>query len=340
MQNHRYILEPYKTMRSRYHCPACNSKEKTFARYIDTETGQYLADNVGRCNRESNCGYHYSPKQYFTDNPTHKNTSYLPFVRPETLRTANERTEQTPSFIDKDIFQSSLTGYDLNIFANYLTGLFGAETTRQIIDRYKIGTSKHWKGATVFYQIDISGNVRAGKIMLYDQTGHRVKEPFNYVTWVHKALQIEPYCLNQCLFGEHLLQGNTLPVAIVESEKTACICSIYFPKFIWVACGQLQGLTAAKCKVLAGRQVLLFPDLKGFDKWEQKAKELQSILPDVRFVPSDYLERNASEADRAKGLDLADYLIKFDVSDFRWVVIEKHDRLKQPPRARQWRSNT
>ena len=175
--------------------------------------------------------------------------------------------------------------------------------------------------------------------MLYDQTGHRVKEPFNYITWVHTVLKIEPYNLNQCLFGEHLLNGGTLPVAIVESEKTVCIASIYLPQFIWLACGQLQGLNADNCKVLSGRTVLLFPDLKGFDKWQQKAKELESQIPDVRFVVSDYLEKNASEVDKAKGLDLADYLIQFDVSDFRLDVPEKPDNEQPAAAISDWQLN-
>ena len=29
----------------------------------------YISDNVGVCNRIDKCGYHYTPKQYFTDNP-------------------------------------------------------------------------------------------------------------------------------------------------------------------------------------------------------------------------------------------------------------------------------
>ena len=39
-------------------------------RYIDTEnSNQYIADNVGKCNHLDKCGYHYTPKQYFEDNP-------------------------------------------------------------------------------------------------------------------------------------------------------------------------------------------------------------------------------------------------------------------------------
>ena len=45
--------------------------------YIDTENNnQYLSERVGKCNRLDKCGYHYTPKQYFTDNP-HKRDKYL-----------------------------------------------------------------------------------------------------------------------------------------------------------------------------------------------------------------------------------------------------------------------
>ena len=67
MNEHRYILEPYTGMKSRYFCPGCNQKAKTFVRYIDTVTGEHLPSIVGRCNSESFCGYHYTPSQYFQD---------------------------------------------------------------------------------------------------------------------------------------------------------------------------------------------------------------------------------------------------------------------------------
>ena len=68
---HRYELEKYKGIRSRYECPACHRK-RVFARYVDTWTGKYLSPDVGRCNREDNCGYHYTPKEYFHDHPEKK----------------------------------------------------------------------------------------------------------------------------------------------------------------------------------------------------------------------------------------------------------------------------
>ena len=76
MNTYRYILERYRGLSTRYTCPQCGRKH-TFTRYIDTENNnQYISDNVGKCNRLDKCGYHYTPKQYFTDN-LHKRDRYL-----------------------------------------------------------------------------------------------------------------------------------------------------------------------------------------------------------------------------------------------------------------------
>ena len=38
--------------------------------YIDTENNNnYLSERVGKCNRLDKCGYHYTPREYFADNP-------------------------------------------------------------------------------------------------------------------------------------------------------------------------------------------------------------------------------------------------------------------------------
>ena len=311
MNAHQYILEPYKGQNTRYFCPSCQQKNKTFVRYIDTETGKYLAPTVGRCNRESNCGYHYAPKQYFQDN----NISFdAPQAKPYNKPNAVAPQQKLVTYIPVEIFKASLQSHEPNHFIKFLIDLFGVEVARDLISRYFIATSTHWNGATVFWQIDITGKVRTGKIMLYSPTtGKRVKEPFNHITWVHKALKMPEFELKQCLFGEHLLRDKTKPVAIVESEKTAIIANVYFPQFIWLAVGSLNNLNADKCKVLAGRTVILFPDLNGFEKWNIKAKELSHL---ASFNVSDLLELKATEAERKQGFDLADYLIKFDYREF------------------------
>ena len=310
MNEHRYILEPYKGMKTRYSCPEPTCKNKTFVRYIDTETGEHVNPTVGRCNRESNCGYHYTPKQYFQNNNISFDTSQPKASSPKDITPK----QKLISFIPVEIFKASLKGHESNHFVKFLIDLFGVEVACELISRYFLATSKHWNGAAVFWQIDTKGKIRTGKIMLYSPTtGKRVKEPFNHITWVHKALKQPEFELRQCLFGEHLLQDITKPVAIVESEKTAVIASVYLPQFIWLAVGSLTNLNAEKCNILKGRTVTLFPDLNGFEKWSSKAKELSHI---ATFNVSDLLERKATEAEREQGFDLADYLIKLEVKAF------------------------
>ena len=315
MSEHKYILEPYKGMNSRYRCPCCKQRDKTFSLYIVTETGEHIHPNVGRCNRESKCGNHYTPKQYFKDNNiSFDKTGFQHLAKSDKNRKQIKMIEKPVSFIPVEVFKASLTAHETNHFVKFLIDLFGIDITSEVVSRYFIACSKHWTGATVFWQIDIQGKIRTGKIMLYSPTtGKRIKEPFNHIQWVHKVLKKHEFGLKQCLFGEHLLFDKTKPVAIVESEKTAIIASIYLPEFIWVAVGSLTNLTAEKCKVLKGRKVTLFPDLNGFDKWNTKAKELSQI---AIFTVSDLLERKATETEREQVFDLADYLLRFRYKEF------------------------
>ena len=310
MTEHKYILEPYKGMKTRYRCPDCQQRDKTFSLYIDTETGEHIHPSVGRCNRESNCGHHYTPKQYFQDNNISFDTPQPKAYKPRPVTPQPKPV----SFIPVEVFKASLKAHETNHFVQFLIDLFGVEVSNELISRYFIATSKYWNGATVFWQIDTQGKIRTGKIMLYSPTtGKRIKKPLNHISWVHKALKQPEFELKQCLFGEHLLIDKTKPVAIVESEKTAVIASVYLPQFIWLAVGSLTNLNAEKCNILKGRTVTLFPDLNGFDKWSSKAKELSHL---ANFTVSDLLERKATEAERKQGFDLADYLIKFDYNAF------------------------
>jgi len=319
---HRYILEPYKGMNTRYRCPSCQQRDKTFSLYIDTETGEHIHPTVGRCNRESNCGHHYTPKQYFQDNNISFDTP-----QPKAYKPRPVTPQQKPvSFIPVEVFKASLKAHETNHFVQFLINLFGVEVASQLVSRYFIATSKHWNGATVFWQIDTQGKVRTGKIMLYSPTtGKRVKNLELPVYWVHKAIKQPEFELRQCLFGEHLLIDKTKPVAIVESEKTAVIASVYLPQFIWVAVGSLTNLNAEKCSILKGRTVTLFPDLNGFEKWSSKAKELSHL---AIFTVSDLLECKATEAERKQGFDLADYLIKYDYKAF---ALPEPEATEQPP---------
>lgn len=243
------------------------------------------------------------------------------------------------STVPKDLFKKSLQ-LDKNViqiaksnkFIKYLLKLFGPKITINLISKYFIGTSNHIftdkaypgyksdSGSTIFWQKDIHGKVRTGKIMLYDSdSGKRLKEPFNHITMVHSKLRQTGFKLKQCLYGEHLLKNNSKPVALVESEKTAIIASIYFPRFTWLAVGGKENLNLKNCKVLKGRNVILFPDLNAFESWSEKAIEFSSI---GYFQVNDCLEKksiefaneNNIELSKLKkaGFDLADLLINYD----------------------------
>jgi len=295
--------------KKKYDCPACGHK-RTWTLYIHAETGNELNPIVGKCDRENNCSHHYTPGQFFKDHPDKsvRDYDFKAFQKPEPKPT---------SYISKDIFLNSIVDdfqEHPNYFLKYLMRLFGEHNASMLAVRYNLGTSAHWKGSVVFWQMDIEMKFRTGKIMLYDpETGKRVKKPFNHIHWIHALLEdqkeVENFHLTQCFFGEHLLKFNPgLKVAIVESEKTAIIASVYFPEFIWLASGSLVNISVEKCKVLKGRLVILFPDLKGLEKWKEKAKEIRQKLG-LNIIVFEWLEKSAEKANLQNGYDLADFLV-------------------------------
>ena len=307
MIDYRYILEPYNGMKTRYHCPNCN-KKGVFTKYIDNQTNEHLNDVVGICNRLIKCGYHYTPKRYFNDN----NYSFDKWNNSEITVIKKPKKEITPSFVNVEVLKKSFETKQPNYFIDYLASIWDYEIAYYLADKYNIGTSKYWQGATVFWQVDLNGNIRSGKIMLYDASnGKRIKKPYNHINWVHRVLKLDNFNLEQCYFGEHLLNEDSgKPVAIVESEKTAIICSIYLPEFIWLACGSANNLNEVKTKVLKGRNVVLFPDLGCFDLWNNKIENLTNL---ATFRTSTLLETKATETEKRQGLDIADYLTKIKI---------------------------
>ena len=86
------------------------------------------------------------------------------------------------------------------------------------------------------------------------------------------------------------------PVAQVEAEKTAVICSAVFPEFLWLATGGFSQFND-RLNILRGRKVVAFPDLGGYDKWVAKVRN----YPKLDITVSDYLERIATDDMREMG---------------------------------------
>ncbi len=226
---------------------------------------------------------------------------------------AAKTVRKKPTYIDESIVVRSLSHYDINPFYQFLVSIFGDKEATSLFTLYRVGTSKLWGGATVFWQTDFDGHVRSGKIMVYDpKTGHRIKTDGAKVCWAHVAMRLADFNLCQCFFGEHLLaQFPDRKVMIVESEKTAIICHHFMPEYVWLATGGKHGcFNSEAVHVLRERDVTLFPDLGAFDDWNSKVPLLRAVCHSVSV--NDYLEKTANEEQRAQGLDIADFLLMTD----------------------------
>lgn len=243
----------------KFMCPNCH--KKTFVKYIDAETNHYLDSDIGRCDRESKCQYHKTPN------------GNKPLVN------LDQPIIQTPPSSHND----KVLGYfgrnhTNNHFVSYLLKHFVPVDVKQAIERYYIGTSNYWNGATVFWQVDEQLNVCAGKVMLYNpETGKRVKKPYPHINWMHRVLQMNNFVLQQCLFGIHNLcdysKGST--VCIVEAEKTAVIMSIIFPGYLWLATGSKSNLKKQLMLPLKPYKIILFPDKTEYKDWNTKMVNLK-----------------------------------------------------------------
>jgi len=311
---HRFILEPYNGRSTRHTCPGCG-KPHEFTQYVDTETGELLPEHVGKCNRADACGYHYPPRDYFHDNGTRPSGSDGTQGKPE--------PPPRPPYLHDRAEVRALRAYpERNTLSAYWRERIGAERWDEVARAYALGTWNDGRlaGAAVYWQVDIHGNVKAGKIMQYDPTtGKRCKvgSSTSFVHFERTGQSASDLNVKQCLFGEHLLKSWPMdqPVAVVESEKTAMIAAALCPKYCWVATGSKDGFKLAYLEALTGRKVLAFPDLSpdglAFMQWKERAIELGHLFASIHV--SDILERMATEADRNAGLDIGDHLLRSDV---------------------------
>ena len=307
-----FSLQKYAGTRSRHTCPACGGK-RCFTLYVD-ENGVPLAENVGRCDHESGCGYHYTPKEWFRDHPEADGKDW----RTEELmwlKKALERKNRKKPLcvIPAEVVERSVRPDIVNSFTEFLLHLFDDMAVVKLVMEYQLGVTR--AGDVIFFQIDIEGRCRTGKIMKYDpETGHRVKDEKTKgrINWAHSLMKRsgalpEDWELTQCLFGEHLLMKYPdKPVALVESEKTAVICSAMMPEYVWLATGGKSQFNE-RLNVLQGRDIVAFPDVDGYEAWVQKA----AVLSRLGIKVSDILQKNATDEEREQHIDIADWLIKW-----------------------------
>lgn len=288
----------------KHFCPKCS--KKTFVQYVNNESGEVVSNISGRCDRENNCGYHYTPKLFFKDN----NQEYNPIMKNPMELVAKKET----SYHSQSTLDNTLCNYTQNNLVEFLKRKCNSEKLNLAIENYKVGTISEWHFGTVFWQIDNYQKIKGGKIIIYNKLGKRTK----YINWIHalqlKNKEIDEFQLSQCLFGLHLLNKYDKTIAIVESEKTALIMSVLFDKYLWMATGSLNGLSIAKIKELKSRKIILYPDLgvegangSPFSQWNEKREEFKRCGFDIEV--SDLLEKKGTQIEKEKGFDIADYFM-------------------------------
>lgn len=178
--------------------------------------------------------------------------------------------------------------------------LLSEEQVLQAAERYRLGGSRN--GETVFWLIDEAGRVRDGM----------VGDTFASVLLKQRGILDKAWCAQHCLFGMHLLAEAQprVPVAVVESARSAVILSEVYPTFVWLATGYPANLQLLTFLPLRGRKVVCFPsvDPAGSNQlaWLEFAKDLRTF--GINISVSDFLEQRSSEAQKNQEIDLVDFL--------------------------------
>ncbi len=264
-------------------CPAC--KKKTFKPYVDAETGQIVDATIyGRCERINKCKYLKYP-----ENDASMSDWVAPVYVPEFVQ---------PDFIPKEMIEASFNKFRENTFFMWLVKLFGQDVALDLQSKYNIGTAKN--NGTIFFQQDSEGKFRTGKVMYYQSNGKRNK---NRNSWyVHNEVK-EDFELVQVFFGEHLIKENPdKPVALVESEKTAILMSVFEPEYTWLASGGANMLNSYRLLRLP-RLDLVSPDEGEFENWSDKTKSFFNRQMDGR------VEKAFRDGKVSKGADILDLIL-------------------------------
>ena len=294
-------LQKYSGPNSRYTCPRCG-KPRELVLYINEETGQPYATNVGICNRRDKCGYNYTPSQFFSDKGEIREVEIVPSRLPPTTK-----FDIIDDFYRRNLYPN--TGAQPSNHTKHLLSLFGKERVDSVQLDYMPGS---YQGKSIFWQIDIEGKIHTGKVMDYDpKSGHNT----GYFNWFHKwNKDIEKelgreFVLKQCLYGEHLLKSitPTRTILLVESYKNTHFVRCLTSFFVVVSTDNKGGFTAERCKPLKGHNVVVLPDCGAYDDWERKARYIsREVGCSMRM--STFLEERATEEQKAEGYDIADWI--------------------------------
>jgi hypothetical protein len=221
-------------------------------------------------------------------------------IKPENMDSqfANRKFEFVPEFY-KDIPETVIKQYltrGYSTLQEFIYMQFGKKSM-SVMDKYYLGNYK--SESTAYIYCDIEQRFRYVKTVKYLSNGKRDKsQKFPFYSVYKQADGFKA-----CLFGEHLLNGYSGSVDLVESEKSAIIAAIKYPDRVWLATGGSNGLTYDKAQHLRGRSVRYFVDC---DAPGRKVDKMRKTL--------DYFNANLKVEDidpsRNDGADIADIILE------------------------------
>ncbi len=274
-------------------CPICSSERKKRNQkclLIDWNRGLATCQHCGKVLQLHSYQNKNEPKTIYMQSGIVHNKKIIPYQ------------------FDITMVKKSLSHYYQNNFVKFLNSLFNPELVKTLIEKYNIGTSRKWQGACIFWQKDIEGVYRTGKIMLYQENGERVKNPYNKINWAHKFVDTNNNPIKQCLFGEHLIKKGQIFV-LVESEKNAIIGSAYFPEYCWLAVGGKENLSLKLLSPLKNMKLIIIPDSDSQGYWESKMPSISKEL-NIEYQITDFIYQKSTNLHKKKGYDVADFLIE------------------------------
>ncbi len=293
-KDYRYQLESRRLTKKavkKIACPSCGRK-KCFVRYVDTRHNfEYLSDEVGKCDHQHSCGYHYTPHDYYREHETDSSLGTMGTMG--AMGTMGNRGTTPPRPLEPLPMELVWRSHSpQSTFWQWLSGDcaqrlgLDPQALQRVYENYLIGATR--RSDVIFWQVDERGRVRGGHIMQYGPDGHRL----GYQGWTHVPLiregRLPPdWQLYQCLYGEHLLAWRRQAhVCLVESEKTALVMAALHPDQLWLATCGCSGLSAEKVAPLRGRRVTLFPDSGCYQKWH----DVMATTTGIDYAITDRLE--------------------------------------------------
>ena len=238
----------------------------------------------------------------------------------------DQETMPTPTPIRQEVLETTLPA-GRNIvgrcpLTDLLLNIFPRERVLKAIDDYLVGfeslDTRKIDNSILYWQVNNQGEILNAKRIYYKAGGHRDKKVPPMLIWSHRP---------QCLYGLHRYSEHNrhMPVAIVESEKSALIMSIVQPGYLWMATGSLNNFNERFLEPVKQAHIIAYPDVDyqrdkrtgksaSFELWNRTAIQLNRKGWNIRL--SNVLEDMASTPQRMDKIDVTDVAIEHALQEF------------------------